>query len=85
MIDFCSLSHCPECNSLWHEQPIPEKSQHLFGDAKFFSRVIGMYSREQDRTIAWQCPDCHAYWDRSTGKLQTALDLAAANEHNDML
>ncbi len=28
-----------------------------------FSRCIGIYCREQDRTIQRQCPDCDHVWD----------------------
>lgn len=28
------------------------------------SRVIAIYSREKDRTVAYQCPDCGGRWDR---------------------
>jgi uncharacterized protein with PIN domain len=31
-----------------------------------FGRAIGVYSREQDRTVAWQCPDCGTSWPRSS-------------------
>lgn len=28
------------------------------------SRLIGIYSRERDRTVAWKCPDCKKEWPR---------------------
>lgn len=43
---------------------IPEEMQHLYGGATHFSRVIGIYSMDEDRTIAWQCPDCGQEWPR---------------------
>jgi uncharacterized C2H2 Zn-finger protein len=78
MIDLTLLANCPKCESLWHEKRIPEESRHLFGDAKFFSRVQGIYSRDRDRTVAYQCPDCNACWDRDTGKIRPSFDLAGA-------
>lgn len=29
-----------------------------------FSRKIGLYNLEEDRTFAWQCPDCNHRWKR---------------------
>jgi hypothetical protein len=43
---------------------IPEEMQHLYGGATHFSRVIGIYSMDEDRTIAWRCPDCGQEWPR---------------------
>jgi uncharacterized C2H2 Zn-finger protein len=76
MIDLSLLANCPKCGSLWHEIPIPEESRHHYGDAQFFSRVQGIYDRDWDRTVAWQCPDCNACWDRETGKIRHSFDLA---------
>jgi uncharacterized C2H2 Zn-finger protein len=73
MIDLSLLANCPKCESLWHETPIPEESQHLFGYAKFFSRVIGIYDRDRDCTVAYQCPDCHTCWDRETSKIRPSF------------
>ena len=69
MTCFQDLKNCPECGSLWHDKPIPEKSRHLFGGAEWFSRVIGISSLELDRTIAYRCPDCSTTWDRDTGAM----------------
>jgi len=33
-------------------------------ESRFFSRVIGIYDWDKDRTVAWQCPDCGVRWDR---------------------
>lgn len=45
---------CPECRADLrdHKNGVPGM------------RTIGIYSREQDRTVRWQCPDCSATWDR---------------------
>lgn len=29
-----------------------------------FSRLVGISSRELDRVVAWQCPDCETQWPR---------------------
>jgi hypothetical protein len=39
-----------------------------FGDATHFSRAIAIYSREEDRTVAWRCPDCGHEWERDWPK-----------------
>jgi ssDNA-binding Zn-finger/Zn-ribbon topoisomerase 1 len=67
-IDFTRLEACPKCEASWQGKPIPKESRSLFGNNEWFSRVIGISSMQQDRTIAWQCPDCHACWDRDTSR-----------------
>jgi ssDNA-binding Zn-finger/Zn-ribbon topoisomerase 1 len=73
-VDFTLLANCPKCESLWHDKPIPKESQHLYGYAQFFSRLIGLYDLDRDRTVAWQCPDCNTRWDRATGKIQKPFE-----------
>ncbi len=58
-----SIEYCPNCNANFQGDPIPEEDQHLFG-ATHFSRKIGMYSLEEDRTTGWMCPDCGHKWGR---------------------
>jgi hypothetical protein len=52
------LSHCPACNTLWHETPIPEQFHHNYSPPYFYSRVIALQTWEADRTHAYMCPDC---------------------------
>jgi len=73
MIDLSLIANCPKCGSLWHEKRIPKESRHHYGDAQFFSRVLGIYDRDRDRTVAYQCPDCKACWDRDSGKIRPSL------------
>jgi hypothetical protein len=75
-IDFTLLEACPKCQSNWQDKPISEESRWMFGNSKWFSRVIGIYSRNRDRTIAWQCPDCGACWDRETGKPRESFNFS---------
>jgi len=49
---------CPECGTSWAGKAIPEEHQHLYNEKRFFSRLIGIYSLQCDRTVKWQCPDC---------------------------
>ncbi len=44
--------HC-KCDLRDHKNGVP------------FKRTIGVYSREQDRTTHWKCPDCEGTWDRN--------------------
>lgn len=59
---------CPSCKSNLQGKPIPEEYRHCYGKHTHFSRLIGIYSQETDRTTHWQCPDCGYTWDRFTGK-----------------
>jgi hypothetical protein len=68
-IDFTLFGACPKCEASWQGKPIPEDQQDLYGGAKWFSRVQGIYDRDRDCTIAWRCPDCRTTWDRDTGKI----------------
>jgi hypothetical protein len=36
--------------------------------SKFFSKVMSLYSREEDRTFAYCCPSCNITWDRDTNQ-----------------
>lgn len=78
-IQFTEIESCPNCETSWVQAPIPERSRHLFGNSKWFSRVIGIYSTDKDATIAWQCPDCAACWDRATGKRRESFAAVTAH------
>lgn len=54
---------CPHCSASLLGNPIPEEDRHLFGETHF-SRKIGMYDMELDRTVAYCCPDCRQEWKR---------------------
>lgn len=54
---------CPKCGVSLVGDEIPVESQEAFGHTHF-SRAIGIYSTERDRTIAWKCPDCGHEWVR---------------------
>ncbi len=56
-----SKENCPHCGANLQCDPIPKKSQHLFG-ATHGSRKIGIYDLDLDRTIKWKCPDCKGMW-----------------------
>lgn len=58
---------CPKCNADLRGDPIPDeyiKEGHYGEGATHFYRTIGIYSMEQDRTVAWKCPDCGHEWER---------------------
>lgn len=46
---------CPMCSSLWG---------YRGSYSMLYTHVIAIYSRELDRTVAWQCPHCQAQWAR---------------------
>lgn len=45
---------CPACESDLRKAE-PEKGL----------RIIGIYDRNADRTVAWRCPDCGHEWERT--------------------
>lgn len=53
---------CPHCGVSMQGSKIPEKIRPLYGGPAHFSRVIGIYSMDEDRTIAWKCPECDQRW-----------------------
>ena len=59
-----STDICPKCGADFTGEPIPEISREHYGDATHFSRKVAIYSRDEDRTVAYQCPDCGAEWPR---------------------
>ena len=70
-IDFTKMENCPVCTVSWQGEPIPQESiDNGFYDAssKFFSKVMSLYSREEDRTFAYCCPSCNITWDRDTNQ-----------------
>lgn len=50
---------CPSCG---HD--LRTEWQNPDGQTINGSRVIGIYDRDRDRTVAWQCPDCGERWER---------------------
>jgi rubredoxin len=61
--------YCPSCKADMRDEPIPaEHAEHYAGEyidgVKYFSKWIGIYDREQDRTVAWQCPECKEEYKR---------------------
>jgi predicted RNA-binding Zn-ribbon protein involved in translation (DUF1610 family) len=63
--DFCT---CSACGSNLRG-PIIEPShremyggyvecRHGCGSEPHYSRLMGIYDMERDRTVAWRCPDC---------------------------
>lgn len=55
--------YCPKCKADLTGPPIPERQREFCrpGDTHF-SRVIGIYDRDLDRTVGWRCPDCKEEW-----------------------
>lgn len=52
------VSHCPVCNSLWHDKEIPEQYRENYSPPYFYSRVVAYQTWESDRTLFYICPDC---------------------------
>lgn len=50
------ITECPNCHAdLSYTRPPSET---------VYSRVIGIYDIDLDRTTEWLCPDCGFWWDR---------------------
>lgn len=62
-----SLRHnkerCRFCGANLQGEPIPVKDREAYG-ATHFSRIISIYDRALDRTVAYKCPDCGKEWTR---------------------
>lgn len=51
---------CPECGTSLLGPEIPFELRDLYyGGKARYSRVISVYDRDVDRTVALQCPDCY--------------------------
>lgn len=61
-MDNCDI--CPECGANWRGELIAEELLHVYGGKTHYSRLIGLYSADYDRTVAWMCPDCGMQWPR---------------------
>ncbi len=55
---------CPHCDTDLQGDPIPKDQTKYYGTVTHYSRRIGLYDSDRDRTFAWQCPDCHGVWPR---------------------
>ena len=56
---------CPECKSDLRGPEIPEVWRHHYAGKTHYHRVVGIYDRGSDRTVAWRCPDCGHGWSRT--------------------
>jgi DNA-directed RNA polymerase subunit RPC12/RpoP len=69
--DMCKCSHC---GADLRGPTIPNDYRYMHGNLTIceygcggephYSRLISIYDRQLDRTIAWQCPDCGHEEDR---------------------
>lgn len=67
MQDIYRLEYCPACGSRWS----------VVKDGKRGTRIIAIYDRVQDRSIAWRCPDCGRQWDRGA---EVEMDAAVVSD-----
>jgi len=59
--------YCPECGTDWQGKPIPQGSINKGYYRKgltHFSKLLGYYDVNQDRTVSWHCPECAHSWPR---------------------
>jgi rubrerythrin len=73
--------HCPNCNanldggSIWGHffqktgsEEQADKAAAVYGanrEKGQWGRAIALYDRDEDRTVAWKCPDCGHVWERT--------------------
>lgn len=57
---------CPHRGADLDGGPIPEESREHFSPPYRFSRRIGLYDLDRDRTTGYACPDCGGTWSRET-------------------
>jgi len=57
-------TECPKCKADLDGGEIPESIREHYSPPYRWSRCIGIYSTERDRTTHWKCPDCGAEWER---------------------
>ena len=55
--------YCPKCKISLRGDEIPKENRHYYNGRTHYSKVIGIYSLEKDRTIKWKCPDCNHIWE----------------------
>jgi hypothetical protein len=69
-IDYTKMEACPVCKASWRGEPIPQESidNGFYDGPGFFSKVMALYSMEEDRTFAYCCPSCNITWDRDTNQ-----------------
>lgn len=58
------VMECPSCKADLRGELIPEERREWYGGATHSNRVLGIYDRDLDMTVAWMCPDCGYRWDR---------------------
>lgn len=61
-----SADRCPKCGADWTGPEILPQHRENYSGATHYRRVIAIYDLDLDRTVAWECPDCHARIDRKT-------------------
>jgi len=70
---------CSECKASFVAEKIPKGSKEFYGDYTHFSRLVGIYDVNLDRTVYFQCPECPARYGRDY-KLITELKGKKQNE-----
>lgn len=57
-MNLAKLTNCPKCRANWIESEIPEEIREHYSPPYFFTRLIGIYDPDKDRTVKFICPDC---------------------------
>ena len=54
----------PNCHANLQGDEIPEDAREHYGGKTHYRRTIAIYNAQEDRTVAWRCPDCGHEWER---------------------
>jgi len=55
---------CPHCKVSLQGDLIPMEHREYYGNNTHFSRLISVYDHNEDRSVAYRCPDCEHEWKR---------------------
>ena len=51
--------YCVECGVDFQGEKILEEERWMYDEGdEYYSRILGQYDWDKDRTVAWACPDC---------------------------
>jgi len=53
---------CPHCGVSLIGKTIPKKLRKYYSPPYHYKREIGIYDRDKDMTVAFECPDCKKRW-----------------------
>ena len=74
---------CVECGYSFKGEKIPKGSQEFYGNHTHFSKMVGVYDIDLDRTVYFQCPECNAHYDRNYNITSTKEPYAKKSRRSE--